>query len=481
MTFMRLLAAATVLTVALLVGASVAVGADIGANDDSAKHADDGGVAMYGDMAGLGLRQTVIGVRFKPSESVVIQDKQFLDRVIPNAVASGLRVVLAVYPYPPKEIEAGLGSPSLFAAYVGVLASIYPQVKQFVIGNEPNQPAFWRPQFDSAGANVSAPSFGPYLAAAYDALKSVDAEISVVGVGLSPRGNDRPDARNNISTSPVRFLRALGVWYRKSGRTRPLMDAFSFHPYPNQATDPLERGYAWPNAGFANLDRLKQALWDAFHGTAQPTTVEGLRLHLDEVGWQVDTSGRLGYHGFENVPVTDELTQAAIYDQLIRQAACDPDIAEVSFFGFRDDGLRTGFQAALQRTDGSARPAAAAVRAAIAETQDGCAEPELRWEPGAEVVGAEVAVGALASEVTARIAVGEDARARVCVRALGQSLDVPRRAHCRAAVIKGLRPSHVAVLAPLGARGRVEVAVELEAEANRTRRTLVVRQALLNR
>ena len=42
------------------------------------------------------------------------------------------------------------------------------------------------------------------------------------------------------------------------------MDGFSFHPYPNEATDPLERGYAWPNAGFANLDRLKQALWDAF-------------------------------------------------------------------------------------------------------------------------------------------------------------------------------------------------------------------------
>src|SRR3990170_4116222 len=102
MTFMRLLAAATVLTAALLVGASVAVGADIGANDDSAKHADDGGVAMYGDMTGLGLRQTVIGVRFKPSESVVIQDKQLLDRVIPNAIDAGLRVVLAVYPYPPK-------------------------------------------------------------------------------------------------------------------------------------------------------------------------------------------------------------------------------------------------------------------------------------------------------------------------------------------------------------------------------------------
>ena len=139
-------------------------------------------------------------------------------------------------PYPPRELEAGLGSPSLFASYVGVLASIYPQVRQFVIGNEPNQPAFWRPQFDASGNNASAAAFGPYLAAAYDILKAVDPTISVLGVGLSPRGNDRPAAKNNISTSPVRFLRALGAWYRRSGRTRPLMDGFSFHPYPNEAT-----------------------------------------------------------------------------------------------------------------------------------------------------------------------------------------------------------------------------------------------------
>jgi len=478
---MRLLAAATVLTVALLIGASVGVAADIGANDDSAKHSDDGGVAMYRDMASLGLRQTVIGVRFKPSDAMVIQDKQLLDRVIPNAAAAGLRVVLAVYPYPPREIEAGLGSPTLFASYVGALASIYPQVREFVIGNEPNQPAFWRPQFDSTGTNMSAAAFGPYLAAAYDTLKAVDPAISVVGIGLSPRGNDRPEARNNISTSPVRFLRALGAWYRKSGRSSPLMDAFSFHPYPNEATDPLERGYAWPNAGFVNLDRIKQALWDAFHETGQPTTFEGLRLHLDEVGWQVDTSGRPGYQGLENVPVTDELTQAAIYDELIRRSACDPDVAEVSFFGFRDDGLRTGFQAALQRADGSPRPASAAVQAAIVATQAGCSGPEVQWAPGAEVVGAEVAVGALAAQVTARIAAGEDARAKVCVRSVVQSLKLARPTRCRVGVIRGLRPSLIAVPAPAGARRRVEVAVELEAESNRTRRTLVVQQASLNR
>ena len=473
---MRILATATALTVVLLCGASVGVAADVGANDDSAKHSDDGGAAVYAEMAALGLRQTVIGVRFVPSEAVVVQDKPLLDRAVASAQAAGLRVVLAVYPYPPREIEAGLSSPSLFASYVGVLASIYPEVKQFVIGNEPNQPAFWRPQFDAAGQNASAPAFGPYLAAAYDTLKAVDPAISVVGVGLSPRGNDRPTAKNNISTSPVRFLRALGAWYRKSDRTRPLMDGFSFHPYPNEATDPLERGYAWPNAGFVNLDRMKQALWDAFEGTTQPTTLDGLKLHLDEVGWQVGTEGLPGYHGKENVPVTDEIAQASIYGQLIREAACDPDVASLSFFGYRDDGLRTGFQAGLVRADGSARPSASAVQVAIAASA--CAGEPRTWSPGVEVLGTKVAVGGQHEEVTTRVAAGEDARARVCVRSADWLLPDQR---CRSVVVPGLRSLNVALRPPSAITRRYEVSVEFAAEANRTRRTVVVKQLLLRR
>ena len=473
---MRILALATAVTLALLAGASVGVAADVGANDDSAKYHDDGGLAMYEEMAGLGLRQTVIGARFVPSQSVVIQDKALLDRAIASAQKAGLRVVLAVYPYPPREIEAGLSSPSVFASYVGVLASIYPEVKHFVVGNEPNQPAFWRPQFDAAGRNASAPAFGPYLAAAYDTLKAVDPAITVIGVGLSPRGNDRPTAKNNISTSPVRFLRALGEWYRRSGRTKPLMDAFSFHPYPNEATDPLERGYAWPNAGFVNLDRLKQALWDAFHDTAQPTTTEGLRLHLDEVGWQVETAGRPGYRGVENVPVTDEITQAAIYGQLIREAACDPDVASLSFFGYRDDGLRTGFQAGLARVDGTARPSYAAVQAAIAAPE--CTGSLRTWGPGDEVLGTKVAVGGQLSQVTTRVAAGEDARAKVCLRSTGPAVGAKR---CTSVAVQGLRSLDVSLRAPATAKRRVEVTVAFAAEANRKRRTVVVRQALLRR
>ena len=117
---MRYLALASVLVAAFLTGATVAVAADVGANDDSAKFEPDGGAALYARMAELGLRQTVIGVRFVPSDAVVIQDKALLDRAITSATDAGLQVVLAVYPYPPRELEAGLSSPTLFASYVGV-------------------------------------------------------------------------------------------------------------------------------------------------------------------------------------------------------------------------------------------------------------------------------------------------------------------------------------------------------------------------
>ena len=391
----------------------------------------------------------MIGVRFVPSEAVVIQDKQLLDRAIASATDAGLRVVLAVYPYPPRELEAGLGSPSMFASYVGVLASIYPQVKQFVIGNEPNQPAFWRPQFDAAGNNLSAPTFGPYLAAAYDTLKSVDPEISVVGVGLSPRGNDRPTAKNNISTSPVRFLRALGAWYRRSGRTKPLMDAFSFHPYPNEATDPLERGYQWPNAGFANLDRLKQALWDAFNGTAQPTTVDGLKLHLDEVGWQVDTAGRLGYRGLENVPVTDEITQAAIYGQLIREAACDPDVGVAQL-------LRLPRRRPAHRLPGGPR-ARRRERAAVSRRGECCDSRRLRR--GATRLGAGDRRPRGEGRSRWTWPGGHCSRRSRGGRAARRSASALRRTHsaalerCRSVAVRGLRSLNVAVRAPAGTSG----------------------------
>jgi hypothetical protein len=380
-----------VVSVAALALVGGAPAADIGANDDTGKYAADGGAVYFAQMAALGLKESVMTTRFVPSSPTTIQDQDALDRVIPLAQLAGVSVSLAVYPYPPREVEDGLATPGAFAAWLTLVAKRYPGVKKFVVMNEPNQPAFLRPQFRSDGTNASAATAGAFLAAGYDALKAVDPAIRVIGLGLSPRGNDRSDAQSNISTSPIRFIAALGAWYRASGRLLPLMDGLSFHPYPNQATDPLDRGYSWPNAGFADVGRVEQALWDAFRDTPQPTTVNGLRLYLDEVGWQVDTSMLTGYSGTENVPVTDDASQAVVYAGLVRAVACNPHIAELNIFGFYDDSTRdSGFQAALNRVDGTPRASAGAVHDAIVETATGCEGTVASWYPAKRVVGAIV-------------------------------------------------------------------------------------------
>jgi hypothetical protein len=473
--------------VALIFCAGAAAVTEIGVNDDSAKYGKNPDW-FFSAAREVGLRQVVLTVRFLPRDPSTIQDKRYLDRAVAEADRQGVHLVFAVYPYPPSDLLNTGINPHSFGLYVTKLATTYPQVRQFVIGNEPNQPAFFRPQFRN-GKNYSAPRTGALLAWAYDALKLVDPEIKVIGVGLSPRGNDNPRAKSNVSTSPVRFIHALGRWYRATGRTRPIMDGLSFHPYPNLHTDRLDRGYSWPNGGYANLDRIKQALWDAFHGTAQPTTVEGLKLYLDEVGWQVNTVGRPGYTGRENVPVTTEPRQAGIYAELIRRAVCDPDVAQLNFFGLNDDAERdSGWQAALFRADDSPRLAVQAVRDMIWETErSGCVGVPVAWTPLGEVAGAwagepqrtragNVKVFVAAQEgvqvVACLLFARPPASAEVLTRAMQQR--AAGAAGCTGrAVAKPNRRLLVALPRVLGS-GRAHVGVRFAAETNLARRSIQI-------
>ena len=136
--------------------------------------------------------------------------------------------------------------------------------------------------------------------------------------------------------------------------------------------------------------------------------MNGLGLYLDEVGWQVDTEGLLGYSGIENVPVTDETSQAQIYASLVRAVACDVHVAELNFFGFYDDVERDGFQSALHRVDGTPRASAASVRGAIAETETGCAQPGVPWYPAKRVVGAVTPSWRIEARRMIRVTTGAD-------------------------------------------------------------------------
>src|SRR3989442_1815620 len=175
------------------------------------------------------------------------------------------------------------------------------------------------------------------MAACYDSVQAVDPNITVIAFGLSPRGNDGFEASSNISHSPIRFLEEVGEAYRASGRTKPIADEVSIHCYPNLNTDAPTIGYAWPKIGCANLDRFKQAWWDAFHGTAQPLFREAgdsgagpfVRIYVDEVGYQsrIPADKAPLYSGAEKVPPIDQTTQAPDYAPLVTLNGCDPNAA----------------------------------------------------------------------------------------------------------------------------------------------------------
>ncbi len=418
-----------------------------GVSDDRGKYDDDGGEWFFWELRQTGLSANKMTVNWDPAKPLEIHEKPFLDRSIPWATAQGIHLSFGIHIGKARAITSSPRAIDQFVEWLQLVARTYPQVTEFVVGNEPNLTRFWQPQFDRRGRGASGIAFASFLARSYDALKEVNPEIKVVGVGLSPRGNDMPRAKSNISTSPVKFIRDLGIGYRRLNRDKPIMDVFGFHPYPARDRDSLAKGYRWPNAGVTNLDRMKQALWDAFNGTAQPTVAEEpvappppaeppfpplpipqppvvpdppfpvepplpvplppvlpppeppapeptpptppLTFKLDEVGWQVaiPSASRRAYFGRESVRPTTERAQAKIYDRLIRSVACDPSVRSLLFFGLVDEANLDRWQAGLVRADKSRRPSWATVRAALSA---GCSSKQSSWRHTESVIGAKV-------------------------------------------------------------------------------------------
>ncbi len=365
------------LLVCLAFAGGAAAGPKIGFAEDATKYNSDGGAALFDEMNHLGTTTNRMAVFWDSSAPTTIQDEEFLQRSVPVAVAHGIQVVFAVYPRKAAMVTSTPNGAQAFCDYTAQVARAFPQVTKIIVGNEANQPRFWQPIFDGSGKPASPVAMEDVLARCYDALKAVNPAIDVIGVGLSPRGNDRPNATSNSSLSPVRFIAALGNAYRASGRAKPLFDEWAWHCYPNVNTDSVAKGYSWPQTGCVNADRVKQAIWDAFNGTAQPTFAESgpfndtfgarvatnLTMVIDETGWQVDTMGRPGYTFAENMPPIGEAAQALDYAQLVHLSNCEPTLTAFHFFHEIDESDRVGFQSAVLRVTGEERPSAQAVAA----------------------------------------------------------------------------------------------------------------------
>ena len=402
--------------VCALVGLAVAAPASAGSfgvTDDGGKFSASPAAAenFYSRTAALGLKENTITVPFDPANPTGIAHADMIHQALEAAARHDVKIVFEIGTGKARAITGSPFGAAQYLAYLRTLVTRFPTVTDYIIGNEGNVWRFWQPQYDSRCRPIAGAVYERLLAASYDVLKGANPQIQVIGVGLSPRGNDDCHARSNISTSPVHYLANMGAWYRSSGRTKPIMDALSFHPYPQSNTDSLAVGYRYPNAGVVNLDRIKQAFWDAFHGTAQPTFLEGFEppipppgptslppafapehvtFVLDEVGWQAKVPGRAAsaYRGRENVRLISESRQAQIYGQLVHVANCDPSIQSLNYFHLDDEAERDRFQSGLFRADLSMRPSAAVVRAAIASDDGQCSGREALWRHADGVIGA---------------------------------------------------------------------------------------------
>jgi hypothetical protein len=382
---------------AALVLAGSASSTTFGVADDAGKYAEDGGASFFTMLTQLGMTENRMAVFWDPTQPTTIYDQAFFDRAIPQAQRRGIEVIFAIYPLKARALVDTPNGIQLFAQYAAKVVERYPYVRKIICLNEGNQPRFHQPQFDDAGNGISGFVQEQAMAACYDAVKAVDPNIRVIAFGLSPRGNDDFDAPSNVSHSPIRFLKEVGEAYRQSGRTKPIADDLSVHCYPNVNTDAPSVGYLWPKVGCVNFDRLKQAWWDAFHGTAQPVFHEAgdtsaspyVRIYVDEVGYQTRVSGEKAplYTGTENVPLIDEATQGSYYSQLIALMACDPDVALLNFFHAVDETNLAAWQSGVVMPDGTRRASFGAVKDAILANQQ-CHGKTAEWRHVDRIVGA---------------------------------------------------------------------------------------------
>jgi hypothetical protein len=260
-----------------------------------------------------------------------------------------------------------------FANSTAALVKAFPSVHGVIVGNEPNLNTFWMPQFGRDGRDVAAAAYEDLLARTYDAIKDASRDVEVIGVGLSPRGADRPRGIRPTH-SPTAFIRDLGSVYRASGRSRPLMDAFAMHPYMlSPKAPPTVRHPKTTEITLADYPKLVTLLDEAFRGT--PQRGRTLPILYTEFGVQtvVPEQKRFAYQEGTS-PNAEEgvsaATQAAYYRQALALAYCQPTVRGLFVFHTFDESSLNGWQSGLYYADRSAKPSLRGFRRAVTALRD---------------------------------------------------------------------------------------------------------------
>jgi hypothetical protein len=295
-----------------------------------------------------------------------------LQYAIQQADAAGIDIYLTLYPAGANDTPRTPVARMTFARWAASIVARLPQLRHVIVGNEPNLNRFWLPQFDREGRDVAAPAYALLLARTYDAIKAVAPSVEVVGGALSHMGLNRPSRLRNTQ-APQRFLLDMGKAYRESGRKRPIMDAFAFHPYLEHADlPPTYKHYSPRVITIADYGRLVSLLRRAFDGTGQ----RGSKLPIVYAEFGVESEIPIellnDYTGLEpwTTRAVNESVQARYYVKAMEMAACQPTVRTFLVFRLIDEPALEGWQSGLYYVNGSPKSSLPVVEAAARRLEE---------------------------------------------------------------------------------------------------------------
>ena len=335
----------------------------VGAVDDAARHPGP----VLDQLAAAGFGALGITSFWEPGLSAPVPDElATLRDVAKRASDRDLRIFLGVYHRGSATTPLTDAARGDFAAYVTAIVEEVPEIRDVIVGNEPNLNRFWLPQFGPDGEDVAAPAYLALLATVYDEVKAAEPDVLIWGGALAPRGVDKPNTGRDTH-SPTTFIRDLGAELRRSGRTEPVLDGFAFHPYPAASDVPPDRPHPGSNTiGLADHARLAGLLREAF-GRDVPLLYSELGV---ETAIPAEKAGL--YEGVEPARPVDEATQADFYRRALELAACQEGVAGILLFHSHDEPFLTGFQSGVYYIDGSPKASLEPVRDAILAARKGC-------------------------------------------------------------------------------------------------------------
>jgi hypothetical protein len=347
-------ASATLLLGAVTAQPAANVGLLVGFSDDMPRAIGPQAVTPARDLGAGAFRFTL---QWTPGQSrVADQDVADLQDAVRDT--GGMKVVLALYNHgSPPQTEPARGQ---YCAYVRDALERLPSIRDVVIWNEPNKLFFWSPQLATSDAEAAPVAYEALLARCYDVLHDASGNVNVIGLALSPTGND-----NAGSHSPGAFIRAVGEAYGASGRSRPLFDTVGHHVYGSTASErPWRKHIGSKILSQGDWNKLMYNLWLAFDGTAQVIPgADGVGIWYMEGGSQtaIDAGKAEAYTGTETVavipddaggepdappppetsPAPDQSTQVR---DTIRLAACQPYVGAYFNFLLFDEPRLAGWQ-----------------------------------------------------------------------------------------------------------------------------------------